>query len=193
MSLLKSSLDFSRFISGEQCATPSTEAGIEPHLDPPYFSIKTPSKYISLIQNDWPYSGKSPSYPYSITVLTFPPFNYLVPPEIEHSLIWTKLPIYHPLLVAGSIEARVGQDGLCGFTGVEGPPEMPEDIASCLGALSEWGVTPETLIRSSPPTAEEVALLQKAATPVHEYVKTVWVEDEWETAWFVNPPVSSPL
>ncbi|KAF5315090.1 hypothetical protein D9619_007355 [Psilocybe cf. subviscida] len=167
MSLLKSSLDFSRFISGEQCATPSTEAGIEPHLDPPYFSIKTPSKYISLIQNDWPYS---------------------VPPEIEHSLIWTKLPIYHPLLVAGSIEARVGQDGLCGFTGVEGPPEMPEDIASCLGALSEWGVTPETLIRSSPPTAEEVALLQKAATPVHEYVKTVWVEDEWETAWFVNPP-----
>lgn len=75
---------------------------------------------------------------------------------------------------------------------MEGPPEVPEDIASCLGALSEWGVTPETLIRSSPPTAEEVNLLQKAATPVHEYVKSLWVEDEWETAWFVNPPVRSP-
>lgn len=115
--------------------------------------------------------------------------EHLVPLNVEHSLVWTKLPIYHPLLLADSIKARIDQDGMWGFTGSGGPPEMPEDFASWLSTVSEWGVSPDTMIRSAPPTEDEFTLLKKAAAPVQEFVNSLWVEDEWEAAWFVNPPV----
>lgn len=112
-----------------------------------------------------------------------------VPLDVEHSLVWTKLPIYHPLLVADSIQSRIDQDGMWGFTGVDGPPEVPKDFASSLSIVSEWGITTDTMIKSAPPTEDERKLMIKATAPVQEFVKSLWVEDEWEAAWFVNPPV----
>ncbi|KAF8195406.1 hypothetical protein BJ912DRAFT_875993 [Pholiota molesta] len=164
LSLLKSSLEVDPLFP---VISPSV-AGAKPSQDPPaYFSCETPSQYISIIQNDWPYS---------------------VPAEIEHTLIWTKVPIYHPDLVDESIKARIYQDGLWGFTGSDSPPPSPSNIASSLGALSEWGITIDKMIKSPPPTLTEAALIERAGKEVNRYVKTRWVESEWETAWFVNPP-----
>ncbi|KAJ7451648.1 hypothetical protein FB451DRAFT_1342713 [Mycena latifolia] len=134
---------------------------------PAYFSESTPPQYISIIQNDWPYS---------------------VPPEVEHTLIWTRIPIFHPELVADSIRARVELDGLWGFTGNTSPPPSPSNLPACLPALAEWGMTLEKMIKSEKGTAEEDELVRIAGLSVHNFVKKRWVEDEWETAWFVNPP-----
>ena len=114
----------------------------------------------------------------------------LVPPEIEHTLIWTKVPIYHPDLVDESIKGRIDQDGLWGFTGIESPPPSPSHLPECLPALAEWGITEDKMVKSAPPTEEEKALIEKAGSEVHRFVKNRWDEKEWETAWFVNPPVS---
>lgn len=121
---------------------------------------------------------------YPLIFLPFPP----VPPEIEHTLIWTRLPIYHDEIVASSIAARVGQDGLCGFTGNTSPPPSPSTLPSCLPALSEWGVTADKMITSQKATEEEAMLIRRAGQEIHEFVRNRWDESRWETAWFVNPP-----
>ncbi|KAF8158060.1 hypothetical protein B0H34DRAFT_707342 [Crassisporium funariophilum] len=161
MSLLKSALNDSQTnASGD-----GLKSGELPET--PYFAWETPRELISIIQNDWPYS---------------------VPPDIEHSLIWTKVPIYHQDLITDSIKPRIDQDGLWGFTGLDSPPPSPSNLPSCLPALAEWGITLDSMIKSEPPTEEEDALIQKAGKEVHRYVKNRWAESEWETAWFVNPP-----
>lgn len=114
-----------------------------------------------------------------------------VPPEVEHTLIWTKVPIYHPKIVAESVKSRIDQDGLWGFTGNEGPPPSPANLVASIGALTEWGITLDRMVKSEPPTIEEAALVERAGSEVHRYVQTRWSESEWETAWFVNPPVRS--
>jgi len=48
LSLLTSTVVDSRFVS------PSKFEVADP---PPYFTWETPTKYVSVIQNDWPYSG----------------------------------------------------------------------------------------------------------------------------------------
>lgn len=85
---------------------------------------------------------------------------------------------------------RVLQDGLWGFTGSLAPPPSPETLPECLGALAEWGVTIDKLVRSPEPTPEERVLLEGLASEVDTFVRKLWKENEWETAWFVNPPVS---
>ncbi|KAF8964170.1 hypothetical protein BDZ97DRAFT_1816627 [Flammula alnicola] len=166
LSLLKSSLEVDLPHPLADNASSETTPGISE--DPPaYFSCETPSRYISIIQNDWPYS---------------------VPPEVEHTLVWTKVPIYHTDLVAEAIKPRIEQDGLWGFTGNDSPPPSPSELSSCMGALSEWGITMDNMIKSEPPTQEEAALIEDAGKEVHRYVKTRWPEQVWETAWFVNPP-----
>ena len=114
-----------------------------------------------------------------------------VPTEVEHTVIWTKMPIYHSDLVADSIKTRIDQDGLWGFTGSDLAPPSLSNLPSCIPKLAEWGVTMDKMIKSEPPTEEETVLIQKAGREVHRYVKNRWVEKEWETAWFVNPPVSA--
>lgn len=116
--------------------------------------------------------------------------HHAVPPEIEHSLVWTKLAIMHPSLIDPSIAARVDQDGLWGFTGETSPPPSPSAVADSLPALAEWGVTMEKLIRSPRPSADEQVHLARACGEVDTYIRRRWEEAEWETAWFVNPPVS---
>lgn len=160
------------------------------HKEPtPYLSVDTPPEYISIIQNDWPYSGG-----YLLLrrerFRTYCHVTRPVPPEVEHTLIWTKVPIYHPELVDAKIKARIDQDGLWGFTGNASPPPSPSTLPQCLPALAEWGITLEKMITSEKGTEEEEALVRKAGEKVHEFVKARWNEDIWETAWFVNPPVS---
>jgi hypothetical protein len=101
------------------------------------------------------------------------------------------MPIYHLDLVADTIKTRIDQDGLWGFTGSDLPPPSPSNLPSCISKLAEWGVTMDKMIKSEPPSEEETILIQKAGREVHRYVKNRWVEKEWETAWFVNPPVSA--
>ncbi|KAK0439890.1 hypothetical protein EV421DRAFT_1712963 [Armillaria borealis] len=137
-----------------------------PEDAPPYFTADIPPEYISIIQNDWPYS---------------------VPSDVEHALIWTRIPIYHSDIIADSVSARIAQDGLWGFTGNESPPPSPSTLHLCLPALSEWGITREKMIVSTRCTEEEEALVKRAGENVNEFVKRRWVEAEWETAWFVNP------
>ncbi|KAJ6585328.1 hypothetical protein B0H19DRAFT_418886 [Mycena capillaripes] len=151
-----------------------TEALADPRELPPlpadapeYFSESTPPQFISIIQNDWPYS---------------------VPSEVEHTLVWTRIPIFHPVLVPETIRARVELDGLWGFTGNDSPPPSPSNLPACLPALAEWGVTLDQMVKSEKGTPEEDELVRRAGLPVHNFVKNRWVEEEWETAWFVNPP-----
>ncbi|KAJ3764410.1 hypothetical protein EV360DRAFT_91298 [Lentinula raphanica] len=146
---------------------PTNISGDLADIAPPYFTADTPDKYISIIQNDWP---------------------YLVPPEIEHTLVWTQVPIFHPDIIPASIAPRIEQDGLWGFTGNSSPPPSPSNLPSCLPALAEWGVTLENMVVSQRGTEEEEALVREAGRHVDEYIRRKWKESEWETAWFVNPP-----
>jgi hypothetical protein len=97
--------------------------------------------------------------------------------------------VIHPSLVHPSIAARIHQDGIWGFTGSLTPPPPPSVLPQSLGALSEWGITMDKLIISPTPTEEEAKHIAHVSHEVHTYVKNRWKESEWETAWFVNPPV----
>jgi len=134
----------------------------------PYFTADIPLQLVSIIMNDWPYS---------------------VPSFIEHYLIWAVLPILPPNLPL-LIKPRLLQDGLWGFTGypVDSPPPSPSQLLACLPALSDWGVTEGSLIRSARGTKEEETAVREAGSEVHKFVVATWKEEEWETAWFVNPP-----
>ncbi|KAH9047673.1 hypothetical protein EDB84DRAFT_1460551 [Lactarius hengduanensis] len=134
----------------------------------PYFTADTPSQLVSIIMNDWPYS---------------------VPSFIEHYLIWTVLPILPPNLPP-LIEPRLLQDGLWGFTGYpeNSPPPSPSQLLACLPALTDWGITEASLIRSTRGTEKEETAVREAGSEVHRFVVATWKEREWETAWFVNPP-----
>ncbi|KAI5897166.1 uncharacterized protein SCHCODRAFT_02616863 [Schizophyllum commune H4-8] len=138
----------------------------------PYFTADAPPEAICITQNDWPYS---------------------VPPEIEHTLIWSRLPMFHPDLVDPRVAPRVEKDGLWGFTGNTSPPPSPSTLPSALPALAEWGVTMDKLVRSEKPEdpaqrAEEDELVRRAGSEIDKFVRQRWNEREWETAWFVNPP-----
>jgi hypothetical protein len=158
-----------------------------PPSNPPkeWFTVDTPPEMISIIQNDWPYSGIWQGF----LSRDFKLIDDAVPADVEHTLIWTKLPIMHPTLIEPSIAPRIDQDGLCGFTGATTPPPPPDALPACLPALAEWGVTLESLIRSAPPSATEAVHIATAGREVHEFVRARWSEREWETAWFVNPQV----
>ncbi|KIJ62564.1 hypothetical protein HYDPIDRAFT_30170 [Hydnomerulius pinastri MD-312] len=172
LSLLTSALD------GQQPERAFLENGHDiPSAAPEYFKadISFNSDLICIIQNDWPYSGALQATP-------------TVPPEIEHTLVWTRIPIFHNALVPTSIDARIQQDGLCGFTGSTDSEESLPSLESCLPALADWGVTMDKLIRSSNGSEEEEAMVQNAGREVRGFVKRRWAEREWETAWFVNPP-----
>lgn len=129
---------------------------------------------------------------------------FVVPLEVEHSLIWTKLPILpEPTLLKPHIAEtlsldtrnivmnRLRQDGLWGFTGTLTPPPSPSTLPESIGALKDWGWTLDKLIVSPKGTIEEEEAIKLSGEEVHKFVKRRWAEREWETCWFVNPPVSS--
>src|ERR1700735_603191 len=113
----------------------------------------------------------------------------LVPADIEHALVWTRLPIIDFSRVPSQIAARLHQDGLWGFTGCSSPPPSPSTLPSCLPALAEWNVTMDKLIRSPTGTPAEEEMVRDVGREVDQFVRNRWVEKEWETAYFINPPV----
>ncbi|KAH9924311.1 uncharacterized protein BXZ73DRAFT_91303 [Epithele typhae] len=171
LTLLRSSLDPAPS-ANDAPVKPRRSSGELPHSPQmhPRTSSRTRPELYFIAMNDWPYS---------------------VPPEVEHSLIWTRLPIYPPSLpapAASPLSARLHQDGLWGFTGNDSPPPSPSVMLSCLPALAEWGITEDKLIRTPRGTAEEEAEVRRYGEEIATFVKRRWVEREWETAWFVNPP-----
>lgn len=58
---------------------------------------------------------------------------------------------------------RVAFDGLWDFTGGETKPKYD---------------------------GPDAPLLKLAAREIDQFVRNLWVESEWECAWFMNPPVS---
>ncbi|KAI0081639.1 hypothetical protein K474DRAFT_1656442 [Panus rudis PR-1116 ss-1] len=156
-------------VEDQSSSLPKNRQGVLPPIpenSPKYFTAETPPELVSIIMNDWPYS---------------------VPPEIEHVLIWIRLPLIPDDLPA-SIAPRIAQDGLWGFTGNDSPPPSPSLLPLYLPALSDWGVTMEKLVRSPRGTDEEEELVKQAGSQIDTYVRRHWPEDQWETAWFSNPP-----
>ena len=146
--------------------------------DFPYFTSTASSNHVKIIFNDWPYSGKNCGcLPQWRADIAFPISG--VPPEISHYLIWTRLPVVHPALIHPSIESQVERHGLWGFTGIDRPNSAEDDTAQ---NAAYDDVAPG---RSS--TAREHILA--ATAHIYQFVLAHWPEDEWEVAWFVNPPV----
>lgn len=73
------------------------------------------------------------------------------------------MPLVHRDLVPPEVWDRVAFDGLWDFTGSETKPKYD---------------------------GPDAPLLKLAAREIHQCVRNVWVESEWECAWFMNPPVS---
>lgn len=48
----------------------------------------------------------------------------------------------------------------------------------------------DSLTRSAKGTEEEEEMVRECGDEIQTFVKRRWNEKEWETAWFVNPPVS---
>ncbi|KAL5501454.1 hypothetical protein ACEPAH_8714 [Sanghuangporus vaninii] len=152
----------------------------EPVPMPEYFTADIHPSLVSIIQNDWPYS---------------------VPLDIEHSLIWTKVPILPPPSLItphiavtlapdlhDKVSARLAQDGLRGFTGATEAPPDPSLLPENLGALSEWDVTMDKLVISPKGSPEEEEAVRQSGAEVQKFIANRWIEREWETCWFVNPP-----
>lgn len=68
------------------------------------------------------------------------------------------------------------------------PPPSPSSLPASLPVLAEWGVPPDYTVNRVQGTPEEEKLVERTGAGVHEFVRNRWPEDEWETAWFVNPP-----
>ncbi|KAJ9095195.1 hypothetical protein QFC19_007650 [Naganishia cerealis] len=112
----------------------------------------------AILPNDWPYN---------------------TPHDVEHIVVWSKLPVFHPALV-GNDEvkwAKVQQEGFAGFTGHperQGPPVVPAADGKTFSSLQEcgpWG------------------WCTKGGKEVGKMVTTLWPLEEYECAWFVNPPL----
>jgi len=99
-----------------------------------------------VIPNDWPYS---------------------VPHDVEHWVVWSRVPIVHPS------NERIDKLGLWGFSGTEG---------------CEEAVLPEGVTLPPPPTQEEADLIRGACQEIEKCVRARWPEPQWECAWFMNPP-----
>src|SRR5260370_28510491 len=85
-----------------------------------------------------------------------------VPLDITHFIIWSRLPFVHEEITPYKVKDRVAQDGLWGFTGGITQPQAND---------------------------KDVPLIWKASQEIQTFVKKVWPEDQWETAWFMNPLV----
>ncbi len=51
----------------------------------------------------------------------------------------------------------------------------------------------DKLIRSPRGTEEQERQVKAYGEEMEKFIKRRWVEHEWETAWFVNPPVRAYL
>lgn len=131
---------------------------------------------VKCIPNDWPYG---------------------IPGDCGHYVVWSKSPMLHPLLFqsddtpfdAGEraeIYEAVVEDGVRGLTGNP-------------SGLHVLGMNTVKILKDKPSVAvgqkDDDAASSKAERAhwwagrhVRAYVLKRWPEDQWETAWFCNPP-----
>lgn len=133
---------------------------------PKYFTSDISPQFLSIIQNDWPYS---------------------IPLDVEHTIIWTRAPVIHEDLIPAAIFDRVEHDGLWGFTGLLSLPPSPLALPSSLPVFSESDIPRDKVNRSDVSLAGQKKIIPRAAKEVQGFVKRRWNEQQWETAWFVNP------
>lgn len=112
-----------------------------------------------------------------------------MPPEVEHSLVWSRVPFFEIDIMPESVRRRVEFYGSWGFTGSSEPPPSPSTLPSYIDALSEWHITLDKLKIPPKCTIEEEILFEEAGREINTFIQNKWPEDEWETAWFVNPIV----
>jgi hypothetical protein len=103
-------------------------------------------------------------------------------------VVWTRQPIINTAIVLPSVSERIEAYGLWGFTGLASPPPSPSSLPPSLPTLAEWGVPADYTVNRVLGTPEEEELIIRAGAGVHDFVRIRWPEEEWETAWFVNPP-----
>jgi hypothetical protein len=96
----------------------------------------------------------------------------VVPHDVEHWIIWSRVPIVNPS------NERIDKLGLWGFTGTEG---------------CEPVILPEGVTLPPSPTQEEAEIIRGACQELEKCVRARWPEPLWECAWFMNPPVSTSL
>lgn len=94
-----------------------------------------------------------------------PPYGDTVPEGVSHYVVWSRLPLVHTDIIPPEVWDRVQFDGLWGFVGSE------------------------TRLKNDGPDAP---LLKAAAKEIDTFIRNLWVESEWESAWFMNPPVRFP-
>ncbi len=92
-----------------------------------------------------------------------------VPSDVRHFVFWTRVPLIHPAIVPSAIWDRIVHDGLWGFTGGDREATYPISVDQ---------------------DAHTMEMVRKAHKEVDEFVLEHWLVIDWETAWFVNPPVS---
>jgi len=85
-----------------------------------------------------------------------------VPLGVTHFIIWSRLPFVHEEITPYKVKDRVAHDGMWGFTG---------------------GIT------QSKADDKDMPLIRQASKEIQMFVRKVWPEDRWETAWFMNPLV----
>ncbi|KAF8526134.1 hypothetical protein JB92DRAFT_2700775 [Gautieria morchelliformis] len=115
----------------------------------------------------------STSSPDDVKII-FNDWPYSVPPEISHYLIWSRLPVVHPALVHPSVTSQIDRDGLWGFLGV---PRQEVLSGECV------------YTDVAPGTSRSARLhILAAAHHTQQFILAHWPENDWEVAWFVNPP-----
>ncbi|KAJ1034817.1 hypothetical protein NDA13_001071 [Ustilago tritici] len=144
---------------------------------------------VKTIPNDWPYG---------------------IPTGSTHWVVWSKLPILHPSLFSTpdtpfpeplreELYNCVTGDGIRGFTGfIPTSPTNPtcnwggRQIPEILGSYSQAKLAEQyqTQGLAGRLTREEISKAHNwASKHVTEYIKKVWPEEKFETAWFCNPPL----
>ena len=88
------------------------------------------------------------------------------------------------------VTARLQQDGLAGFSGSLLPPPSPSLLPQHLHLLEPWGITEDKLVISPRGSEAEEEAVRSAGEEIQKFVERRWPVRDWETAWFVNPPVS---
>ena len=87
---------------------------------------------------------------------------YVVPHGVSHYVVWTRLPLVHPELVPPEVWNRVYLDGLWDFVGSSSKPKY---------------------------NGPDAPSLKVAGREMDTFVRNVWPESDWESAWFMNPTV----
>lgn len=91
----------------------------------------------AVLPNDWPYN---------------------VPKGVEHCIVWSKFPIFHPSLIDSSPTkwSKISQEGFAGWTGTPNH------------GGTDW--------------------FTEGGGNVDRMVRDLWKVEEFECTWFVNPP-----